>query len=293
MGTGGTTGGQSCPAGSGGCPCYGNETCDPGFACDIPLQLCVSETCVDGQLGCLCDVGACEGELVCEAGLCGSAAADGTTADGSESTGRDGTTSTAATDTAPPDSTSGDTTSGGTDPTQVVLYFTPPDDFTTFGPSDEPMDFRQVADALCTSSLTNLATPCTQAVAIVSVGEDDSVALLEDEHGAPFGVPVFSDAGNLIAKSFSTLLAEGAPAPLSTLNVTYPGRPDDSAPTYLTGSVPGGDFDPTASCTGWTEPMDGQAAVGSSTEMDHGWLRSMQQVPCAVAETELLCMCWQ
>ncbi len=111
-GTGGTSGVPVCPAGSGGCPCYGNETCDPGFSCDVPLQICVSETCVDGQVGCLCDAGMCERGLVCEAGLCAQEPAGDTTQGPPTSSTSAATSAGADATMGDPDTSTGDSTTG-------------------------------------------------------------------------------------------------------------------------------------------------------------------------------------
>ena len=63
---------DTCPAGSDGCACYGNGTCDAGLDCNPGVDLCVSETCAAGAEGCPCYGNAtCDADLECGGvGLC-------------------------------------------------------------------------------------------------------------------------------------------------------------------------------------------------------------------------------
>ena len=55
--------------GTEGCPCYPNETCNDGYACEAGR--CVVPACVPGSEGCACYAsGSCEAEYECRAGVC-------------------------------------------------------------------------------------------------------------------------------------------------------------------------------------------------------------------------------
>lgn len=61
---------QSCTPGALACDCYGNGTCDPELECVAEISTCVPAGCTAGSRHCVCDGGACDGELTCDAGLC-------------------------------------------------------------------------------------------------------------------------------------------------------------------------------------------------------------------------------
>ena len=68
-GTGGDTGGE-CLAGSAGCDCYGNGSCDDPLECS-PDDKCLEPNCTPGALNCSCAEGdLCLGEYVCTDHVC-------------------------------------------------------------------------------------------------------------------------------------------------------------------------------------------------------------------------------
>lgn len=64
------TGNTPCTAGSSGCACYGNSTCDSGLACNATVELCIPEDCAPGSEACTCNDGACLTGLECNGGVC-------------------------------------------------------------------------------------------------------------------------------------------------------------------------------------------------------------------------------
>jgi hypothetical protein len=73
-GTNGTTGG-TCPLGSLGCPCDG-EQCNEDLACEPSISRCIDPSCTPGHLLCTCSEGACLMGLACIDGLCDSPGGD-------------------------------------------------------------------------------------------------------------------------------------------------------------------------------------------------------------------------
>lgn len=63
-----TGGDQACPAGTAGCDCYGNGTCNEGLECTA--DLCKLPECVAGSLNCDCYDGLCLTGLLCTGGVC-------------------------------------------------------------------------------------------------------------------------------------------------------------------------------------------------------------------------------
>lgn len=67
----GQTEGGGCVEGASGCPCYGNDTCDPGLTCAKGPNVCVPTGCQPGTAACVCDDGfVCDNGLECEGSVC-------------------------------------------------------------------------------------------------------------------------------------------------------------------------------------------------------------------------------
>lgn len=97
-GSGGTDG---CAAGSPGCDCYGNGTCDGTAECMDGK--CIEPNCTPGEENCTCNDGLCLGTLECQEGVC-KQGGGGTSTTGPDTTDTttDGTDS--SSDTTPTDS---------------------------------------------------------------------------------------------------------------------------------------------------------------------------------------------
>jgi hypothetical protein len=148
-GDGGQTSGSSCIEGAVGCECYGNETCDPGLACETELGRCIPEDCTPGEAACVCAGGRCDAPSECNSGICETPGADDDGDDGGPSTqsasGSDGTsasTATSADDTGTGDdvSTAGSTTSSGPDPDTTDSGEPACDELNVCGPCFECVD---------------------------------------------------------------------------------------------------------------------------------------------------------
>jgi hypothetical protein len=64
-------GGKECVDKAPGCDCGEGDTCDAGLECVVSIDKCVPLDCTPGTRTCLCtDAGGCDGELVCDGGVC-------------------------------------------------------------------------------------------------------------------------------------------------------------------------------------------------------------------------------
>ncbi len=271
------TGGDECPAGTPGCACYGNATCNANLQCLPDLLLCIPENCATGDLGCPCDAGVCSGELTCVGGLCMEPAPPGT-GDSGPVTGTAGT-SAGMTDEGAVDDSTGDTS----EVTRVVVHA---------GPEFDPAlrrwgsELRDHLDALCVATRPG---SCSAGHALFSTSPADSIAELA-LNSVPAGVGVEGPTGIEVAADFGAMLGGELVMPLDAveLNGTAEGNPS----TYWTSSVGSGQYNDMDNCGNWMAPIGTGAngAIGSTDMADASWIVS-GVVPCNTA-LPILCACW-
>ena len=262
---------DGCAAGSAGCACYGNMTCDASLVCEPQLVLCIPENCTPGTDGCTCDAGSCTGDLVCDGGLC--AAASGT---GEDTSGNDDSQETGTDSTGP---TPADSGSDGPDPncgdSTVSLY--------TAGPIDSAAtaaSIRAEVDAACMGAIL---PACDVAHAVFSAGPDDEVRDMGEVYCMPTTTEVVGPGGPF-APSFDALLTDGPATDLEAAGIMLP----NGQTLFWSGTGAGGAVS-VDDCDGWTG--SGSGAVGNTVRDDEGWIAAGPS-SCSGDPRHVLCACW-
>ncbi|MEM6991288.1 MAG: hypothetical protein AAF721_12340, partial [Myxococcota bacterium] len=186
------------------------------------------------------------------------------------------------------DTNNDDTTDTGPEmpaPVRLVLFRTPPTDGNILG-AGAPDSARQVADAYCQNAPHFPADECTEAHALLSFDDGDSIAAMQANFDIP-DLPVESIGGTLVESDFAGLLDGTLATSLDDAGV-YAGNGEQ----YWTGALVDGET-AVNNCAGWTSTNaagpDAFATAGNAGQAN-GWT-GVVSVSCT-NNLRVTCVCW-
>ena len=160
----------------------------------------------------------------------------------------------------------------GEAPLRVYFYTSP---MQVDGDLSEFPDIRNATTSGCAVLAMNQNIPCSDAVALFTVGPDDDIFGLAD-HGLPTDLPIITPGGDEVAEDYDALLADG------------PFEGVEEGSTYWTGQA--ANPKEAANCAGWSTARMGASASIYDPGVDPlPWYAS--EGTCNVSR-HFMCLCW-